>query len=153
MYELARKPTHRKRGLCEVAGAHGKGPPRVGSLALVAPHRLHLFLELHLQRFQVERRTLLHRWVLEEGLGSLADLLLHVDKAPELIDEPVIEGQRSDQSSTLEGIEPQIDQDWPVDLHRPAQPALRLIDEAVFIVVDADGPERRFGEVEDLVPL
>jgi len=115
--------------------------------------RLHLFSSSIFSASRVNVRTLLHRWVLEEGLGQPCRLLLHVDKAPELIDEPVIEGQRSDQSSTLEGIEPQIDQDWPVDLppSRPTSLAAESI--SGIIVVDADGPEPSFRRSEDLVPL
>src|SRR5690606_6019522 len=85
---------------------------RVGLLALAAPHHLHLPLKLFLQRCQVERRAFLHRRVLEEGLGGLADLLLHEDEAPELIGEPVVVGQRSApgarQPRALEGIEPKV---------------------------------------------
>ena len=34
-----------------------------------------------------------------------------------------------------------------------AEPAVRLVDEAVLVVVDAHRAERAFGEVEELVPL
>src|SRR5262249_40523714 len=53
----------------------------------------------------------------------------------------------------LERIEPQVDQDRPIDLDRPAKPAPWLIDEAVLEVVDPYRAERRFGEIEDLVTL
>ena len=56
-------------------------------------------------------------------LGGLADLLLHEDEPPELVGEPVVEGERAALSvghaGALEGIEAQVDEDRPVDLERP----------------------------------
>src|SRR5262249_49773129 len=120
---------------------------RLGSLPVLALQHLHLLLEIRLQRLQIEARTLLHRGVLEEGLGILADGLLHVGEAPELVGEPTVEVERSGETRALEGIETQIDDDRPVDLHGAAEPAARLVDEAILVVVDANGAERRLREV------
>src|SRR5262245_30084624 len=80
----------------------------------------HLLLELFLQRRQVEARARLHRREVQEGLSRFADLLLHEDEAPELVGVPVVVSQRSvgavRQSSPLERIEAQIDEDRPIRL-------------------------------------
>ena len=52
----------------------------------------------------------------------------------------------------LERIEPEIGQDWPVDMDRSAGPAVGLVDHAEFPVVDANRAQGTFGEVKDLVP-
>src|SRR5215475_11793701 len=82
-------------------------PPR-RSLGLAALHHLHLLLELRLQRLQVEAGALLHRRIVEEGLRVAGDRLLHVDEAPELVGEPVVEGERAAESGALEGVEPEV---------------------------------------------
>ena len=81
-------------------------------------------LDLLLDRFQIEARALLHRRELDEGFGGLAHHLLHEYKSPELVGEPVVEIQRSAQAGALEWIEPQVDQDRPIDFDRSAQPAV-----------------------------
>src|SRR5262245_28693527 len=109
--------------------------------------------KLLLERLHVEARALLHRRELDEGLRGLRDLLLHEHVAPELVDEPVLVVERALDPRALERVEAQIDEDRPVDLERAAQPAVRLVDEAVLEVADPHRAERRLGEVEDLVAL
>ena len=88
---------------------------------------LHLLLQLRLERLQLERRALLHGWVVDEGLSVLGNLPLDEDEPPELEGKPVVERERSPAGSgkagPLERIDPQIDQHRPIDLDRPAKPA------------------------------
>src|SRR5262249_24197404 len=122
-------------------------------LSLLAPGGRSFLREFLLQRFEVEARALLHRGVIQEGLRVLGDRILDEDEAPELVGEPVIVRQRAGQPRALKGIEPEIDQDGPIDLDRATEPAAGLIDEPVLEVVDTHRAEGRLGEVEDLMAL
>jgi hypothetical protein len=55
--------------------------------------RLHGFLDLRLDAFEVEARALLHWRKLDRGLGQPPDLLLRELETPELLDEVVVEPQ------------------------------------------------------------
>src|SRR5262245_44916712 len=116
---------------------------------LFASVRLHGFLDLLLDGFQVEACALLHWWKLYRGLGELANLLLYELEPPELESEPVIERQRPliavGQVRAFEGIEADIGKDRPINLDRAAQPAARLIGEAILEVVDAHRAQRALG--------
>src|SRR6185437_13571499 len=89
---------------------------------LLASVRLHGLLDLLLDGFEVEARTLLHRRKLDRRLGELADLLLHELEPPELEDKPVVVCQRSLiaawQAGAFERIKPNVGEDWPIDLDR-----------------------------------
>ena len=129
-------------------------PPRTGSVAgLALLQQLHFFLEFGLQRLEVEARARLHGRELDEALGRPGEFLLHIREAPELIHEPVLVKHRVLYPGSFEGVEAQIGEDRPVHLDGAAKPAIRLIEEAILEVVDADGSERGLREIEDLVPL
>src|SRR5262245_11160305 len=110
-------------------------------------------LDLCLHGLEVEARAFLHRRELDGGPGKLRHLLLDIDEAPELVLEPLEILDRSGESGALEGVEPQVHQDRHVWLDGAAEPAVRLIDEPEFEVVDPRRPERALGEVPDLVAL
>src|SRR5262245_7476037 len=119
---------------------------------------LHLLRELGLERLEVEARPPLHRREFEEGLRGLADLLLRVDEAPELVCEPVVVRDRPVvlavvHARPLKRIETEVGQDRPVHLHGSAEPSGRLIGEAILVVADPYGAQCALREVEDLVPL
>jgi IS5 family transposase len=60
---------------------------------LVTRMPLHGRVNLRLDGFQIEARALLHRREVEGSLGKLCHPLLHEYKSPELVGEPVVEGQ------------------------------------------------------------
>src|SRR5262249_34740604 len=140
-HEKPRNPDIKLRSPLRAAGGPCGPPASLGSLAVLALQRLHLLLELRFQRLQVEGPALLHRRILEEGLGVPADFVFHEHEAPELVGELVVERERAAasarQARALERIESEIDDDRPIDLNRAAQPTARLIDEAVLVVVEA----------------
>src|SRR5438552_4174746 len=86
--------------------AKASAPHRGTRLALGSPPRASLdgLLNLLLHGIEVEARTLLHRRELDRGLGQLRHLLLDMDKAPELVDEPIVVVQGAGQPRALEGI-------------------------------------------------
>ena len=47
-------------------------------------------LDLLLHRLHVEGGALLHRGKFDEGLRIFADLLLHIDEAPEFVHEEIV---------------------------------------------------------------
>src|SRR5437016_375174 len=114
---------------------------------------------LGLDRIEVEARAPLHGRELDRRLRQFLHLLLDEHEAPEFVLEPVEVLLRAVLRSAVrpacafEGIETQVDQRWHVKLRLVAQPTAGLIDEAVFVVVDADGAERAFAEVPDLMPV
>src|SRR5207248_3599122 len=83
--------------------------------------------------------------------------LLDEDEAPELILEPIevllstlfcpVIGP----AGALEWIETQVRDVWDVNVGLLTEPALGLVDEAIFVIVDADGADRAFAEIEDLM--
>src|SRR5262249_9486939 len=101
--------------------------------SLLSSVRLDGLLNLLLDGLQVEARALLHRREFDGRLSELPDLLLRELEAPELVGKPVVVGQRPliavGQARPLEGIEPDIGEDGPIDLDRAAQPAARLVGE------------------------
>src|SRR5262249_27279218 len=106
----------------------------------------------------IEASSRLHRRKFDEGLRSLRNFLLNESEAPELIDEPVVVGDRTivlaiEHAGALIRIEAQIDQDRPVDLLGRAEPAAGLVGEAILEVVDAHRGQRGFSEIENLVTL
>src|SRR5262245_20972653 len=129
-------------------------PPRFphGCFLLCRSTR-HLLLQLLLKGRHIEARTLLHGRILKEGLRCLRDFLLNEGEAPELEAPPVARKKRLVQARALERIKPDIDQDWPVDLDRAAEPAVWLISEPVLVVADTDCAEGAFGEIKDFVAL
>src|SRR5262245_53723458 len=102
---------------------------------------------------KVERSGFLNRRELYEGLAELSHLLLDEDEAPEFVFEPLSLLQGLPHASSLQRVQAEVRQDRPVDLDCAAKPALRLINEAVFVVADAHRAERRLGEVENFVAL
>src|SRR5262245_13446209 len=138
-------------------GLVGRPPPlpaaRPMSACLLGRVGLHLLLELLLQGFEVEARTFLHRGKLKDRLRGFRDLLLHESEPPELVCIPVVKGEGTGEPRALERIQPQVDQDRPVRLHRRAKPSVRLVDEPVLVVADTHRAEGGLGEVEDLVSL
>src|SRR5439155_2841766 len=119
----------------------------------------HLFRHLRLDGIKVETRASLHRRVIQEGLKFLAHHLLDEDKAPELELEPIEVLLRAFfrpivwPSLALEWIETQVDQIWHVNVCLFTQPALGLIDETIFVVVDTNRADRAFAKVEDFVTV
>jgi hypothetical protein len=64
-------------------------------------------------------------------LCAACPVLSHQHEAPELVDEPVVVGDRAvvlavEHPRPLEGIQPEVGQDRPVDLDRVAEPAGRV---------------------------
>src|SRR3954452_20996776 len=105
-------------------GGAGLGERRTRSARRGRGHRLTSLpgsalsglLDLLLDGLQVEARALLHGRELDRRPGQLPDLLLHVDEAPELVLEPLEVLDRAGESRALEGVEPQVHQDWDVRL-------------------------------------
>src|SRR5215470_2667673 len=85
------KGTRRDRSL------RGSSRPLVGGPAF------HFLIQLLLQGLEVEARALLHRRVVDESLRVPADFLLHEHEAPELVDVPVVVGERAGHTRALEG--------------------------------------------------
>src|SRR5262249_48601325 len=110
---------------------------------LLASARGNCRLDLCLHRLKIEARPLLHGREIDQALRSLCDLLLYKSEAPKLVGIPIVKGQRPTiarrQSCSLVGVETQIDEDGPIDLHSGSEPAIRLIGEAILEVVKADG--------------
>src|SRR5213080_5457796 len=118
---------------------------------------LHLFPHLRFHRVKIEARAQLHRRVIEESLEFLAHHLLDENKAPELELEP-IEVLLSTffrpivwPALPLKRIETQVDQVRHIRFSLFTKPTLRLIDEPVLVVVNANRADGAFAEVEDLV--
>src|SRR4051794_3783431 len=84
-------------------------PLSVGSL--VGRVLLDDFLDLIDDGVDVERCRRLLRWEVDEGLGELADNLLHVDEAPELVEVEVLECGRHilDTERALERVDLEVD--------------------------------------------
>src|SRR5438034_6083247 len=118
---------------------------------------LHPFRHLRFHSVKIEARAPLHRRVIEEGLEFLAHHLLDEDKAPELELEPIEVLLRAFfrpivwPSLALEWIETQVDQIWHVNVRLFTQPALGLIDETIFVVVDTNRADRAFAKIKDFM--
>src|SRR5438552_214322 len=119
----------------------------------------HLFRHLRFLIVKIEARASLHRRVIEEGLEFLAHHLLDEDEAPELELEPIEVLLRAIFRSVvgpalaLERIEAQVDQVGHVNVRLFTQPALGLINETIFVVVNPYRADRAFAEVEDFVTV
>src|SRR3982074_354221 len=108
---------------------------------------------------EVEARAFLHRRELDRSHGEFLHLLLDKYEAPELILEPVEVLLRTElcpavgPARALEWIKTQVGQTGHVELGFFAQPAARLIDEAILEVIDANGAELTFSEVPNLMTI
>src|SRR5262245_12260959 len=107
--------------------------------------------DLFFDRFQIERSRRLHRRKFNETFGELAHDLLHENETPELIGKPRIVVDGSTKACAFERVQPNIGQNRKIRFYSAAQPATGLIDEAILVVVNADGAKCCFGEVDDLV--
>src|SRR5580704_16880843 len=120
---------------CLRRAARGPAALRFQSIARACLDRR---LDLGFDRLQLETRAFLPRRKFDRGLGELRHLRPHVDKAPALVRKPIVESQGAFvaawQVRALEGIEPYVCEDWPVDLDRGTEPPARLIGEAIFVV-------------------
>src|SRR5262245_24439337 len=87
------KPIHATTEVVDNAGSKTASTLPARSSSSFADVRLHGFLDLLLDCFQIEARSLLHRGKFNRSLRQLSDLLLHELKSPELICEPVVERQ------------------------------------------------------------
>src|SRR5438094_5840098 len=117
----------------------------------------HLFRHLRFDGIKIETRAFLHWRIFEEGLEFLAHHLLDENKAPELELEPIEVLLRAFfrpivwPSLALKWIETQVDQIWHVNVCLFTQPALGLIDETIFVVVDTNRADRAFAKIEDFM--
>src|SRR5207249_9919564 len=117
----------------------------------------HLVRHLRFDGIKIETRAFLHWRIFEEGLEFLAHHLLDENKAPELELEPIEVLLRAFfrpivwPSLALEWIETQVDQIWHVNVCLFTQPALGLIDETIFVVVDTNRADRAFTKIEDFM--
>src|SRR5215831_18483848 len=109
--------------------------------------------DLFFDRFQIERSRRLHRRKVNETLGELADNLLNENAAPQLKGKPRIVVDGSTQACAFERVQPNIGQNRKIRLYGAAQPATGLVDEAILVIIYADGAKRCFSEVQDLVAL
>src|SRR3954451_24921094 len=118
---------------------------------------LHLLCHFGFDSLEVEARALLHRRILKEGLERLAHYLLDEHETPELVLEPIeillcaFFGAVVGPAGPLERIQPQVSNVGDVDLGFFAQPAVGLVNESEFVIVDADSAYRAFAKVEDLM--
>ena len=113
-------------------------------LAGVVPDRL---IDLLLDRVEVEGCRILHRRVVDGGLREGGHPLLDEDEPPELVGIPIVVVDRLVQASSLERVQPKINEDGPVRLNCAAKPTVRLIEKPVFEIVNANRAKRRFGKV------
>src|SRR5262249_29096961 len=122
-------------------------------------HRRPGRLDLRLHGIEVEAGPLLHRRVLDRSHGQLFDFLLDEHEAPEFVLEPVEvllgtgSGPALGPARALEGIEAKVGQERHVDVGLLAEPAVRLVDEAILEVADAHRAQRALAEVEDLLAI
>src|SRR5215510_11227901 len=107
--------------------------------------------DLLLDSVQVERSGFLNRRELDECFAELRHLLLDEDEAPEFVLEPLSLLQGLPHTRSLQRVQAEVSQDRPVNLDRAAEPALRLINEAILVVADAHRSESGLSEVEDFV--
>src|SRR4051812_5019639 len=124
-------------------GAANRGAPELmrSLLGDRRPRRL----DLRLHGIEVEARAFLHRRELDRGHGQLLYLLLDKHEAPELVFEPVevllgaVFRPVVGPARAFEWIETKICDVRHVRFGLVTEPAPRLIDEAIFEVIDADG--------------
>src|SRR5437764_5996667 len=126
------------------------GRPLRGELLLLGDAFARRFRLLHplghlgLHGVQVETRAVLHRRVIEERLEFLSYHLLDEDKSPELELKPIkvllsaVFRAVVRPAHALERIQSQVGDIGHVLVSLFTEPALRLIDEAKLVVVDAD---------------
>src|SRR5262249_1595300 len=97
--------------------------------------------------------------MIKEGLEFLGHYLLDEHKAPELELEPIevllctFLRAIVRPALALERIEPKVDQVRHVNMSLFTQPAARLVNETILIIVDAHCPDGAFAEVENFVAL
>ena len=88
------------------------------TLSLVSVTIRNCFLDLCFHGLEVEARALLHRRKVDRRLAELGHFLLHEHTTPELIHVPVYVCDRLVETRALVGVEPQVGDDRPIDLHR-----------------------------------
>ena len=115
----------------------------------------HAFSHFRFHSLKIKARAFLHRRIFQESLEFLADDLLDEHKAPELELEPVEVLLRAvfrpiaRPALALERIEAQVDQVRDIHFRLLAEPAVRLIDETIFVIVNAYRADGAFAEIED----
>ena len=118
----------------------------------------HFPTHLGLDCVEVEACATLHRRVVEEGLDFFTDYLLDEDEAPELILKPIeillgsIFRTIAWPAGAFERIEAQVGDVGDVRVGFFAEPALGLVDETEFIVIDAHRANGTLAEIEDFMP-
>src|SRR5262245_53535885 len=95
----------------------GRGPALSHAADLGAMVSLDGLRDLRLDGVEVEARWGLQRRELNEALRKFRDDLLDQDEAPELVREPVVVSDGLSEAGALEGIEANVGQDRPIDLH------------------------------------
>src|SRR5438477_8973962 len=100
-------------------------------------------LDFRLHGLEVEARALLHGWELDGRHSQFLYLLLNKHKAPEFVLEPlkVFLRPRSSlikrPSRALERVQSQVGQEGHIYLGLGAEPATRLVDKTILIIIDA----------------
>src|SRR5437667_86055 len=122
---------------------------------------LHRRVDLLLHRVEVKCGWFLHRRVLDRRHGKFCHLLLDQNEAPELARHEVIDITKSSivealvvkRRWSLKRILSEVDHGGHVGGDFRTWPALRLLEEREFEVINSDGPEVRPTEVEEFVAL
>src|SRR5258705_10682579 len=131
----------------------------VKALAYLLRYRRPGCLDFRFHSIEIETRAPLHRRKLDRRHRQLFHLLLNKHKPPEFVFEPVevllraVFSPAIGPARALERIEAKVDQIGHVRLGFFTQPASRLVDETIFVVVDAHGTQFAFAEVPDFVPV
>jgi hypothetical protein len=77
----------------------------------------HRLFDLPFHALQIEGRTPLHWWELDEALRSSRNDFLHEDESPELVLEPKAKVlQRSGHAGAFKRVQPEVDNDWDIRL-------------------------------------
>src|SRR5262249_1999500 len=122
---------------------------------------LHHLVNFLFDGFKVKRSRLLHRWILDGRLRQLKDFLLHQDEAPELAGievvhvtaAQVVQGLPAKRGRSFERILTEIDDQRHVRRGLFAGPAIGLLVELEFEVINPKGAKVRPAEVEHLAAL
>ncbi|MNP35678.1 hypothetical protein D3C76_1290210 [compost metagenome] len=101
----------------------------------------------------------MHGWVFDSRFSEFGNPFLNEHEAPELKLEPVeiLRGTIGRlvlrPACTLERIQAQVGQHGYINADLGAEPAIRLIEKAVLIIVDTHRPQITFAEIEDFVTV
>ena len=143
-------------------GKKAGGPcesPAIRTIRLLhlALHLGNTLLNLRFDGFEIEARALLQRRKLDECHRFLGNHLLQEDEAPELVDVEVrhiVCGTHVafPNHLSLEGIEPEVGEQWHVQMHCAARPAVGLVNQTELPVVNAHRAQGPLGKIEDFVP-